>query len=174
MESPSPTATSPRDLSLELVLDPQRSKIENLLQVAAALEPQKPNARAVPAAATPFAGQDADQIRRLRRKLLSREYSRRYRMRIREKIGMMKGSPIAPKADSVGSSEDGGDGDVVDAPSPPQVCAPVGLDSVKALVQAANPPVPDNWDLFVQGVQRLSGTPEGRRAVILLSSGGAF
>lgn len=140
-----------------------RSKIENLLQVAAALEPQKTVTRA----AVSFGGQDVDQIRRLRRKLLSREYSRRYRMRIREKIGMIK-SPNAVK-----SEMPEGDADTTATFDARAFQMDGELDSAdfKALIleKSACSDVQDVWEQFVQSVQELSLTSDGRRAVITLA-----
>jgi hypothetical protein len=140
-----------------------RNGIDNLLQVAAALEPQKTANRV----SGSFVGQDADQIRRLRRKLLSREYSRRYRMRIREKIGMMKfQSPGAHDSPSLDSSP---------PPPQPQPAHSAPVDAAERIAtgflqQIGSSGVVDDWERFVQSVQRLSVTSEGRKCVIMLAS----
>lgn len=140
-----------------------RSKIDNLLQVAAALDPQKLSTRAGGA----FAGQEVDQIRKLRRKLLSREYSRRYRMRIREKIGMIKtGDTPNLKQDNGSLSPE----EELSDPQPPKLL-PIDVENLKHvfLQRAASSQVQDSWELFVSSVQRLSLSPEGRKAIILLA-----
>ena len=132
-----------------------RNKIGNLLQVAAALEPQHARSH------NTFVGQDADQIRRLRRKLLSREYSRRYRMRIREKIDFLSTGKDGKEEIRAGQSPRDSESQSLDFDL--ETLSHMFLD------KALTVPTEDNWEIFVRSVHKLSLSAEGRQCVVSLA-----